>query len=472
MRYKVYWCVFTLMLLIIALPFNALSKESRVALVIGNGAYKNSPLKNPVNDANDMATVLTDLGFKVIRKTNASRRDMVLAVNDFGRELRKTDVGLFYYAGHGMQIEGRNYLIPIGANVADEHDVEFEGVDAGRILGKMEAAGNTVNIVFLDACRDNPFTRSFRTSSRGLVRMDAPKGSFIAYATEPGNTSADGEGRNSPFTKHLLKYIKKPGLKIEDVVKRVRAEVTSETGDKQLPWQSSSLVGDFYFVIEGKVTVTQAPPTKVSEELEKERARLEKERKELERMKLEVERQKLEAERKRLEAEKKKLETTKLQPESKPKPKVREEEKKDVIETDERFIAYANGIVHDTKTGLEWVAGPDRDITWNEAKSWVESLKIDGSGWRMPSVEELVGLYKEGVGTRNMTSLLKTTGWWVYTGKYFASTKLILIFDFGDGHWSTRFSNYDDDGRAFAVRSRKQESKLDEQKENVASISQ
>jgi len=422
----------------------------RIALVIGNGAYKSAPLKNPVNDAQDMAAVLTNLGFQVIHKTNAARRAMVLAVNEFGRKLRKADVGLFYYAGHGMQIEGRNYLIPIGANVVDEQDVEFEGVDAGRILGKMEAAGNTVNIVFLDACRDNPFSRSFRTGSRGLLRMNAPKGSFIAYATEPGNVAADGRGRNSPFTKHLLKHIKTPGLKIEDVLKRVRADVTSETGDKQLPWQSSSLVGDFYFVVEGKVTVTKRPKTESSMALERES--LEDERQELERLKMEIERKKLEAERERLKAEKERLEVASVP--TKPSHTAPASYANGAeVSRDGVYIAYANGVVRDTKTGFEWVAGPDRDMTWDEANQWVQSLNIAGGGWRMPTLDELESLYKKGLGNRNMTLLLKNTAWYVWSVEtQDSSSAWTFSFEHGYMTWDAR--NFHRGERAFAVRSR------------------
>lgn len=223
------------------------SFERRLALVIGNGAYKNSPLKNPPNDAYDIAITLKKLGFEVIHEKNASHRVMEKAIRDFGKRLRKGGVGLFYFAGHGIQVNGRNYLVPVDAKIESESDVKFESVDAGRVLGKMEDAGNDLNIVILDACRDNPFARSFRTSSQGLARMDAPKGSLIAYATAPGSVAADGAGRNGIYTKYLLKHMVSPRLKIEDVLKKVRNDVMNETNDKQVPWESSSLRGDLYF---------------------------------------------------------------------------------------------------------------------------------------------------------------------------------------------------------------------------------
>ncbi|MBU2548274.1 MAG: SUMF1/EgtB/PvdO family nonheme iron enzyme [Proteobacteria bacterium] len=239
--------------------------ERRVALVIGNGAYKTAPLKNPVNDARDIATALKELGFEVIHKENADKRAMIEAIDLFYARLVKADVGLFFFSGHGMQVKGRNFLIPVDARVQTETDVEFESVDAGRVLGKMESAQAEVNIVILDACRNNPFARSFRSTASGLARMDAPAGSFLAFSTAPGSVASDGEGRNGLFTEHLLRYIKTPGLKIEDVMKRVRVGVSRATDKKQMPWDSSSLMGDFYFASTGPAgaassTVATAPP--------------------------------------------------------------------------------------------------------------------------------------------------------------------------------------------------------------------
>jgi formylglycine-generating enzyme required for sulfatase activity len=233
-------------------------KTSRLALVIGNSHYKTAPLKNPVNDAADMAATLKKYGFSVIVLLDASRKKMKKAVRAFGKDLRKNSgVGLFYYAGHGMQIKGNNYLIPTGVTIESEADVEDEAVSARLILGKMEDAGNDLNIVILDACRNNPYSRNFRTSTPGLARMDAPKGTLISYATGPGSVAADGDGRNGLYTQHLLKNMGKPGLKIEDVLKNVRIAVVSETTGKQIPWEASSLMGDFYFIAGG------TPPEKI-----------------------------------------------------------------------------------------------------------------------------------------------------------------------------------------------------------------
>ena len=159
--------------------------SDRYALVIGNSDYQTSPLNNTGNDADDMNDSLKSLGFKVILRKNSDQRNMEDAIRIFGKQLKDGGVGLFYFAGHGMQVEGRNYLIPIDAKIDSESDVKYEAVDAGRVLGKMEDAGNRLNIVILDSCRNNPFARAFRTDQRGLARMDAPAGSLIAYATSP-----------------------------------------------------------------------------------------------------------------------------------------------------------------------------------------------------------------------------------------------------------------------------------------------
>lgn len=230
------------------------SPEQHTALVIGNGTYPTGGLKNPLNDADDIADMLEKLGFDVMSHKDAGQRQMEDAIQAFYRRLQKGGVGLFYFAGHGVQVQGHNYLIPVDARIESESDVRFEAVDAGRVLGKMEDAGNPVNIVILDACRDNPFTRSFRTKARGLTRMDAPTGSFIAFATAPGATAADGEGRNGTFTKYLLRHMGKKGLTINQILMHTRKNVIAQTNRKQVPWESSSLTSDFYFVPKGSNT--------------------------------------------------------------------------------------------------------------------------------------------------------------------------------------------------------------------------
>lgn len=222
------------------------AQGGRYALVIGNSAYDSKPLKNPANDARDVAQALQRLGFDVQLKTDARLREMEDAIRDFGAKLRKGGVGLFYYAGHGLQVQGVNYLVPIGARVGGESDAKYECVDAGRVLSKMEDAGNELNLVILDACRNNPFATSYRSAEQGLARMDAPTGSLVAYATAPNAVASDGKGQNGLYTKYLLANIDTPGIPIEEVFKRVRIGVMSETGKKQVPWESSSIAGYFY----------------------------------------------------------------------------------------------------------------------------------------------------------------------------------------------------------------------------------
>lgn len=222
--------------------------ESRVALVIGNGAYKDSPLPNPVNDARDMASVLKGVGFEVIPGENLTQARMKRAIAEFGQKIRLGGVGLFYFAGHGAQVKGVNYLIPVGAEIEKELDIEVEAVELDRVLNEMREARNRLNIVILDACRNNPFARGFRSGRGGLASVNAPTGVLIAYATEPGNTASDGNRRNGLYTQELLAAIRTPGLKVEDVFKTVRKRVLEKSHGAQTPWEHSSLVGDFYFV--------------------------------------------------------------------------------------------------------------------------------------------------------------------------------------------------------------------------------
>jgi len=221
--------------------------ENRLALVVGNAAYATSPLRNPVNDARAMAQTLRDLGFDVILRENVNENAMKRAINEFGDRLGRGGVGLFFYAGHAMQMGGRNYLIPIGAEIRTEADVDVESIDVNRVLARMEGARNRLNIVVLDACRDNPFARSFRSGSRGLVPIDAPSGTMIAYATAPGRLARDGDGPNGLYTGELLRAMREPGLRLEEVFKRVRSVVRQQTTGEQVPWEASSVEGDFFF---------------------------------------------------------------------------------------------------------------------------------------------------------------------------------------------------------------------------------
>lgn len=236
-----------------------MAREHRLALVIGNGRYPSSPLLNPVNDARAMGKALQSMGFKVNLLEDATIKQMADAARDFGDTLQKGGVGLFYYAGHGMQIKGRNYLIPIGADIQREDEVSFNAFDAALLLEKMEAARSRVNIVILDACRNNPFSRSFRSASQGLAQMDAPVGSFLSYATAPAKVASDGKDGNGLYTQHLLQAMRIPGLKIEEVFKQVRIKVMADSEGQQIPWDNSSLAGDFYFIPPASAAIPASP---------------------------------------------------------------------------------------------------------------------------------------------------------------------------------------------------------------------
>src|SRR5260221_10925 len=219
----------------------------RVALLIGNNTYGSSPLRNAVNDAHDLGDALKDLGFQVILRENASRKDMIEGIREFGQAIDGASTALFFYAGHAMQFKDRNYLVPIDAAMGSEEDVTFFSVEIGQIFDRMDRARTRFNFIILDACRDNPFAASFRLTSAGLAQMSSPSGTLIAYATAPGSVAADGFGRNGIYTKHILQNIKVPDLPVEIMFKRVREGVERETRKLQTPWDSSSLKGDFTF---------------------------------------------------------------------------------------------------------------------------------------------------------------------------------------------------------------------------------
>ena len=246
-----------LLLTVMVLTSTALqAAETRIALVIGNSEYSSGPLPNPANDAKLVGEALTSLGFDVIARRNADQTTMKRAIQEFGSRLEKAGpnaVGLFYYAGHGMQLSGRNYLIPTTAHIEREGDVEIEAVSADWVIEQMRYARNRLNIVILDACRNNPFTRSMRSVDHGLATMDAPAGILIAYSTAPGAVAADGTGRNSPYTEALTQAIRGMHEPVEQVFKHVRVGVMNVTAGKQVPWESSSLTGDFYFAAPNKV---------------------------------------------------------------------------------------------------------------------------------------------------------------------------------------------------------------------------
>jgi hypothetical protein len=221
--------------------------EPRTALVIGNAGYAQSPLANPANDANDMARALRGAGFDVILKTDVDQLGMRDGIRRFGEALKQNrGTGLFFYAGHGAQLSGENYIVPVGDPIRSEADLRDRGVTAAEVVDAMAAAREGLNIVILDACRDNPVV-SGPNATRGLSRIDSNSGLFVSFSTSPGAVALDGTGRNSPYTKHLTQAISASNLSIEETFKRTLKGVYQETKGQQTPWISSSFFGDFVF---------------------------------------------------------------------------------------------------------------------------------------------------------------------------------------------------------------------------------
>ncbi|HVH13612.1 MAG TPA: caspase domain-containing protein [Longimicrobium sp.] len=237
------------------LPATLLAQaERRVALIIGNGAYQNvGPLRNPVNDARAMAQTLSRMGFEVLLREDRTEDQVKQDIREWGRQLDQNSVALFYYSGHGIQVKGENYVVPVDAEIASEEEVEYSAINVGLVMAQMERARSRVNIVFLDACRNNPFARSFRSAAQGLAMVNAPAGTFIAYATAPGDVASDGTAAagNGLYTQQLLRFLNTPGLPIEQMHKQVRIAVSAASNGDQVPWESSSIMGDFFFAGSG-----------------------------------------------------------------------------------------------------------------------------------------------------------------------------------------------------------------------------
>ncbi len=252
---RVLFCAAVIAALSLSLSAGPACADRRVALVMGNSAYKNAPrLRNPVNDASDMGAALKRLGFDVMLGLDLDYSNMRTLVRSFSEKLPDADVALLFYAGHGLQVAGKNYLVPIDARIENQADLDFGTIDLDLVLHGMETDTRT-NIVFLDACRDNPLAANLarrlgtRSGSigRGLAQVESGVGTLISFSTQPGNVALDGEGRNSPFTTALLKTIEQPGLSLSEAMIVVRNDVLRMTDRKQVPWDNSSLTGQFYF---------------------------------------------------------------------------------------------------------------------------------------------------------------------------------------------------------------------------------
>src|SRR5919106_2870895 len=249
MRHLIAWCLL-IGTVVTALPATA---AKRVALVIGNSAYQNAPfLPNPINDARAVADVLRRLDFVVLEAVDQDEAGMQELLGQFHGELQDADASLFFYAGHGLQVRGQNFLVPVDAALESEVDLPFEAVSVNVVLDLMEQT-TPLRLLFLDACRDNPLARSLSSVARGgvgrgLARMDNRAGTLIAFATEPDKVALDGDGEHSPFALALLEHIETPGLEVRQMLSRVRATVIANTDGEQLPLDTSALVKDFYFI--------------------------------------------------------------------------------------------------------------------------------------------------------------------------------------------------------------------------------
>lgn len=272
MRQMIKSGILALVVVTAALAAGGANAAERVALVIGNGAYRHAAeLPNPSNDAADFARVLRELGFDVVEGRDLDKAGMVEKVREFSRKLDHAKLALFFYAGHGLQVEGTNYLVPVDARLERAGDLSFETVAVSQVLDQMETA-KRVNLVFLDACRNNPLSRSLARSlgtrsaavGNGLAVVHSAVGTMISFATQPNNVALDGNGRNSPFTAALLRHVTTPGIEIGSVMKRVRADVVRATGEQQVPWDHSSLIGDVVLVPRGNAALPVQEATPVA----------------------------------------------------------------------------------------------------------------------------------------------------------------------------------------------------------------
>jgi uncharacterized caspase-like protein len=229
--------------------------DSKIALVIGNADYRIKPLRNAVSDARSVASALRDVGFSLVVRENASQASMIDAMKEFWLRSRRSEARVLYFSGHGMQHKGRNFLVPVDMVIENEDEVPRRAAAVDEVVEKLNENGRGVNIIILDACRTPPVSGSTRTRSlngtraitNGLAQVSAPQGTIIAFATSPGSVAFDGTEGSSPYTRHLVEQLRTPSQPVEQLFKRVRIGVARDTGNKQVPWESSSLMGDFCF---------------------------------------------------------------------------------------------------------------------------------------------------------------------------------------------------------------------------------
>ncbi|OGR02319.1 MAG: hypothetical protein A2520_07280 [Deltaproteobacteria bacterium RIFOXYD12_FULL_53_23] len=449
------------LVLMLLLPAGSvLAALPRVALVIGNATYPSSPLDNPVNDARAMTAKLKKLGFEVIEKHNLTTRQIGPTLREFRSSLQPGTEALFFYAGHGLQVKGVNYLPAVDASISGEEEVPMQSINVNQVLGIMEESKTRLNLIFLDACRNNPFSRGFRSAAGGLAKVEAPSGTLISFATRPGSVAADGSGKNGLYTEQLLLAMEQ-NEPIEKVLKYAAAGVKKASKGKQEPWSEGMIEGEFYFIFQGPTTVNVFPlapapsgpsvPTGAGmnlEDLKKESAKrgdwekwqtkMKGAHKEVKGFSGSPDLQAMawerfltgygidnpysnEDEAMRAEGQ---AELSRLrEAAARQKREVGEKAKVaasrppasvvDVAKT--RFTRTAEGVISDSQTGLEWVEGPDKDTNYAQAEQWVAACTVAGGGWRMPTNAEFKILDQKGVGARNIDPIFNTTGWRVWT---------------------------------------------------------
>ncbi len=424
----------------------ASAAERRVALVIGNESYARAALANPVNDANAVAAVLERIGFTVTKALNLTRRQTRETVSAYVEAMREGDLSFFYYSGHGVQVKGENYLVPIDFAAEAEADVEDEAYRVGRLLEGLEDKKPRLSVVVLDACRDNPF-RSTRSGSRGLTGMNAGEGTLIAFATSPGRTAADGPaGGHGLFTASLLDHLDRPGVEVESLFKSVREDVAKRSDRAQIPWSSSSIVGTFYLAAASVPEIpAESAAAKLMEQSDARRRTREEERKAAEAAQREEELRSAAAAREQetryqaaLEAEYARLDKLDDYPSEDASAAEKasawtaflasyparnghaerarsrasywqEQSRVAAVRTPTssgaappqtsangaRFRSLGDGTVLDTQTGLQWAAADNgEDINFASAERYVSALTAAGySDWRLPTQAEIFGLY-------------------------------------------------------------------------------
>jgi hypothetical protein len=404
--------------------------EKKVALVVGNSEYKNlAKLKNPINDANDVSNALKNLGFEVMTVTNATQSRLDRKLREFSVKLNTAGVGLFYFAGHGIEVEKKNYLVPLQANISDKLSVKYNALSVDEVVDRMKSSKTRLNLVVLDACRNDPFSRG----GGGLAVMPNAKGTLIAYATAAGSVAKDNRsGRNGLYTKHFLKYIKKANLNQRDLFHKIRTDVYRESGQDQLPYLNDGTIGDFYFVVDDKIDYVKKSNDKTNQELLERLAKLEKQ----------------------LQEQKKK---EKVAPVSRPttvtttnngyQPKWNPL----IYKGKRSYSRHSSNTVKDNYTNLIWQKSNNgKQYNWNDAKSYCSSLSLDSiTNWRLPTQKELYYLadrnrYKPAIDDNYFSIKIDDWYWSATTHKNYTSDAWGVVFNLGS-------EDYDDKSRDYYV---------------------